>query len=94
MNRLKRNPCLLLSPRNNVGGNTVMPSSVCGLMSDWVRDRVSECLLACVRRALPCGQDTDYIFFRITFILGRMVKGQSQLVTVHKTLWAQYRLEF
>ena len=67
---------------------------------------MSGCVRLSVRRALPCGHDTDYIFRPITFklfivmrggtllILGHGVKGQGQLChSAYETLWARYRLQ-
>ena len=61
----------------------------------------------CIR---PCGHDTDYSFYQITFKLymyvayderrnpidfGSQVKSQGQLWhSVYKTLWTRYRLQF
>ena len=40
-----------------------MQPFLCG----WVSERVGESVRSYVRRALPCGHDTDYSFSPITF---------------------------
>ena len=44
-----------LSPRNSVGGDIVMRPFVCGWVSEWVGVWVRPS----VRRALPCGHDSN-----------------------------------
>ena len=54
-----------LSPRNSVGGDIVTRPFVGGWVSEWVGSWVR----AWVRPTLPCGHDSDYSFWPITFKL-------------------------
>ena len=88
----------LLSPRNSVGGAIVRQPSVCGWVSEWVR----ECVRASVAlylvdtiatkvfvRSLSNFTCKLYMMIEGTLlILGHGVKGQGQLWhSVYKTLW-------
>ena len=61
--------CLLLSPRNRVGGDIVTRPFVGGWVSEWVGSWVRAWVSAWFRHALPCGHDSDYSFCSINFKL-------------------------